>query len=57
MLDISDYDAVFKIHDKHSHSHGGYPPEIERTILDNRHHLGGKLFFDRLLDLLQIKGE
>ena len=55
MLDISDYDAVFKVYDKQTHS--GYPTGLQNDINDSRYHLGGKLFFDRLLELLQIKGE
>ncbi|KAF2176344.1 hypothetical protein K469DRAFT_678690 [Zopfia rhizophila CBS 207.26] len=47
MLDIDDFDAVFRgnIYSK------GLIDEIE----GNRFLLGGKLFFDRLLELLQIK--
>ncbi|KAF2001045.1 hypothetical protein P154DRAFT_522037 [Amniculicola lignicola CBS 123094] len=49
MLDIEDFDTVFPDSPEYSHE------EVE-TIKSRRTQLGGKTFFERLLDLLQIKG-
>lgn len=47
MIDIQDFDAVFPT---------GYTGELVRQIKNNRKHLGGRTFFERLLDLLNIQG-
>jgi hypothetical protein len=47
MLDIEDYDAFF--------DSNIYPPEMVHGIEANKKTLGGKTFFERLLELLQIR--
>lgn len=48
MLDVEDFDAVFQ---------GlNYSSGIVHDIQECQHALGGKTFFERLLDLLKIKG-
>lgn len=47
MIDIQDFDAVFPT---------GYTNELRQQIKINRKHLGGRTFFERLLDLLHIQG-
>jgi hypothetical protein len=49
MLDIEDFDAVFA--DGVTYSDG-----IVHQIQEYQHALGGRTFFERLLDLLKIKG-
>jgi hypothetical protein len=49
MLDINDFDAVFKA------QRPEYSAALQQEIDTCRHHLGGKLFYDRLLETLQIK--
>jgi hypothetical protein len=49
MLDIEDFDAVFS--DGVTYSDG-----IVQQIQEYQHALGGRTFFERLLDLLKIKG-
>jgi|TARA_R110002003_G_scaffold198_5_gene15454 hypothetical protein len=49
MLDIEDFEAVF--------AHGvTYSTGIVQQIQEYQHALGGKTFFERLLELLKIKG-
>lgn len=48
MLDVEDFDAVFQ---GLNYSHG-----IVEQILENQHALGGRTFFERLIELLKIKG-
>ncbi|CAO2656108.1 Nn.00g049110.m01.CDS01 [Neocucurbitaria sp. VM-36] len=48
MLDVEDFDAVFQ---------GlNYSDGIVQQIQENQHALGGRTFFERLIDLLKIKG-
>jgi hypothetical protein len=47
MLDIEDFDAIFKGH--------SYSQAKTNDIETNKRSLGGKTFFERLLELLQIK--
>ncbi|KAJ4365595.1 hypothetical protein N0V83_008215 [Neocucurbitaria cava] len=49
MLDVEDFDAVFQ---GLNYSHG-----IVEQILENQHALGGRTFFERLIELLKIKAE
>lgn len=49
MLDVEDYEAVFQ---GITYGHG-----IVQQILEFKQALGGKTFFERLLDLLRIKGK
>ncbi|KAF2033325.1 hypothetical protein EK21DRAFT_58995 [Setomelanomma holmii] len=49
MLDIEDFEAVFP--------HGvTYAPGIVQQIQEFQHALGGRTYFERLLDLLKVKG-
>jgi hypothetical protein len=50
MLDITDFNTLFAFDPKFSFSNNS-----QSQIASNRHALGGVLFFDRLLELLQIK--
>lgn len=48
MLDVEDFDAVFQ---------GlSYTDGLVQQIQEYQHALGGQTFFERLLDLLKIKG-
>lgn len=48
MLDVEDFDAVFQ---------GlSYTEGLVQQIQEYQHALGGQTFFERLLDLLKIKG-
>lgn len=47
MLDIEEYESIFP--------EGGYSEGLVSDILDNQHILGGRTFFERLLELLHIK--
>jgi hypothetical protein len=48
MLDVEDFDAVFQ---------GiNYTDGLVQQIQEYQHALGGQTFFERLLDLLKIKG-
>lgn len=47
MLDIEDYDSIFP--------DGGYSNAIVGNIHENQNQLGGRTFFERLLELLHIK--
>lgn len=48
MLDVEDFEAVFQ---------GlNYTDGMVQQIQENQHALGGRTFFERLLDLLKIKG-
>lgn len=48
MLDVEDFDAVYQ---------GlNYSDGIVQQIQENQHALGGRTFFERLIELLQIKG-
>ncbi|KAF2200951.1 hypothetical protein GQ43DRAFT_441034 [Delitschia confertaspora ATCC 74209] len=51
MLDIEDFEAVFK---KRPNEHPGFPAAVQEEIARHRLRLGGKLFFDRLCELLQL---
>ncbi|ORX94471.1 nuclear pore complex assembly-domain-containing protein [Clohesyomyces aquaticus] len=48
-MDIEDFDAVFR------GSEDGYDKDHVDSILSHQAYLGGKLFFQRLLELLKIK--
>ena len=48
MLDIEDFSAVFR--------DLNYSDGIVQKIQEYQHALGGRTFFERLLELLQIKG-
>jgi hypothetical protein len=47
MYDIENYDTVFK--------QGKYSPALVNEIQSAQHTLGGRTFFERLLELLGIK--
>lgn len=48
MLDVEDFDAVYQ---------GlNYSDGIVQQIQENQHALGGRTFFERLIELLKIKG-
>ena len=48
MLDVEDFDAVFQ---------GlNYTDGLVHQIQENQHSLGGQTYFERLLELLKIKG-
>ncbi|KAF1977016.1 hypothetical protein BU23DRAFT_550957 [Bimuria novae-zelandiae CBS 107.79] len=47
MIDIEDYDALFP--------HGSYTEALRSDIQDSQSTLGGRTFFERLLDLLNIQ--
>ncbi|KAF2241968.1 hypothetical protein BU26DRAFT_162416 [Trematosphaeria pertusa] len=47
MLDIEEYEDVFP--------EGGYPASLVDSIQESQMQLGGRTFFERLLELLQIK--
>ncbi|KAF2675909.1 hypothetical protein K458DRAFT_447784 [Lentithecium fluviatile CBS 122367] len=47
MYDVENFDAVFE--------HGGYSESLVNDIQTNQHALGGRTFFERLLDVLGIK--
>jgi hypothetical protein len=49
MLDIEDFEAVFP--DGVTYTHG-----VVQQIQEFQHALGGRTFFERLLDLLKIQG-
>lgn len=51
MLDIGDFNQVFRFSPKYAYSETTY-----NDILHNRRILHNQLFFDRLLAVLQIKG-
>lgn len=48
---IQDFDSVYQ-----SDAKFRYPKEIGREITKSRDRFGGKLFFDRLLDEIEIDG-
>lgn len=48
MLDVEDFDAVFQGFN--------YTDGLVQQIQEYQHALGGQTFFERLLDLLKIKG-
>jgi hypothetical protein len=49
MLDIEDFEAVFP--DGVTYTHG-----VVQQIQEYQHALGGRTFFERLLDVLKIQG-
>lgn len=50
--DIQDFDSVYQ-----SEAKFRYPKEIGSDITKSRGRLGGQLFFDRLLEELEIDGQ
>lgn len=59
MLDIEEFEAVFHVptHDDDEDEGNSleYTEGLVAEIRDNQHMLGGRTFFERLLELLQIK--
>ena len=47
MLDIENYEEIFP--------HGSYSEGLRSDIRESQHTLGGRTFFERLLELLNIK--
>ncbi|KAJ4291192.1 hypothetical protein N0V90_010390 [Kalmusia sp. IMI 367209] len=47
MFDVEDYEQIFPL--------GSYSEGLRSDISDNQHTLGGRTFFERLLELLNIK--
>ena len=48
MRDVEDYEDIFP---------SGYPDGLTSAIYENQSMLGGRTFFERLLELLSIKCE
>jgi hypothetical protein len=51
MVDISSYSKVFRLPPNHGYSEG-----LHNEIIANRRKLDNKLFFDRLVETLGVKG-
>lgn len=47
MRDIDDYESIFP--------HGSYTEALRSDIQESQSTLGGRTFFERLLDLLNVK--
>jgi hypothetical protein len=62
MIDIEEFEVVFRepTHDDNIDDEGKiveYNEGLVQEIRENQHLLGGRTFFERLLELLQIKCE
>jgi hypothetical protein len=61
MLDVEDFETVFQIpsddkgDDENQNSTLEYTDGLLQRITENQRDLGGRTFFERLLELLQIK--